>query len=102
MRIRRSEPCRRTVFFLCLPSTSALRGWFRGTGTLGASKEIDVIAFVELGDDDFNVLLPERGQEKFLGCGSREKRSAGIFLQDFMNGDADLVSSARVSARWQR
>jgi len=26
-----------------------------------------VIAFVELGDDDFNVLLAGTGQEKFFG-----------------------------------
>jgi len=39
--------------------------------------EIDVIALVELGDDDFNVLLPEPARRNSLVCGSREKRSAG-------------------------
>src|SRR5258707_5707507 len=53
--------------------------------------EIDVIALVELGDDNFNVLLAGTGEEKFLGLRITRKAERGIFLQDFMNGDADLV-----------
>jgi len=60
-------------------------------GLWAVQSEIDVIALVELGDDDFNVLLAGTGQEKFLGLRIARKTERGIFLQDFMNGDADLV-----------
>ena len=58
-------------------------GWFES--------EIDMVALVELGDDDFNVLLAGAGQQKFLGLRIAGKAERGIFLQDFMNRDADLV-----------
>jgi hypothetical protein len=58
-------------------------GWFES--------EVDMVALVELGDDDLDVLLAGPGQEKFLGLRIARKAERGIFLQDFMNRDADLV-----------
>ena len=46
---------------------------------------------MELGDDDFDMLLAGTGQEKFLGLRIAGETECGIFLQNFMNGDADLV-----------
>jgi len=71
----------------------ALPEWFRGTGLLGGfESEVDMVAFVELGDDDFDMPAGRnRPGRNSLVCGSREKRECGIFLQNFMNGDADLV-----------
>jgi len=33
----------------------------------GLQSEVDVIALVELGDDDFDVLLARTGEQEFLG-----------------------------------
>jgi len=80
-----------------------LREWFRVRDFGRLQSEINVIALVELGDDDFDVLLAGAGQEKFLGLRIAGKAKRGIFLQDFMNGDADLVFvGAGFRARWQR
>src|SRR5260370_3463158 len=48
-------------------------------------------ALVELGDDDFDMLLAGGCQEEFLGLRIARKTQGGIFLEDFMNRDADLV-----------
>src|SRR5712664_144085 len=54
-------------------------------------REVDMVALVELGDDDFDMLLAGTGQEEFLGLRIARKTQRGIFLQDFMNRDADFV-----------
>src|SRR6266851_1420728 len=57
----------------------------------GLEGEVDMVALVELGDDDFDMLLAGAGQQKFLGLRIARKAQRGIFLEDFMDRDADLV-----------
>ncbi len=54
-------------------------------------REIDVVALVELGHDDFDVLLAGTGEEKFLGLRIARKAQRGVLFQDFVDGDADFV-----------
>ena len=50
-----------------------------------------MIALTELSDNDFDVLLAGAGEEKFLGLRVAGKTQRGVFLHNFMNGDADFV-----------
>src|SRR5260370_663542 len=57
----------------------------------GLEGEVDMVALVELGDDDFDMLLAGAGQEKFLGLRIARKAQRGTVLEDFMIRNADLV-----------
>jgi hypothetical protein len=46
---------------------------------------------VQLGDHHFYVLLPGAGEKKFLGLRVAREMQRGIFLQNFVDRNADLV-----------
>ena len=54
-------------------------------------REIDVVALVELGHHDFNVLLARSCKQKFFRLRIAGETQRGIFFQDFMDGYADFV-----------
>ena len=53
--------------------------------------QFDVVALAELGDDDFDVLLPGAAEQKFLGLRIAGEAQGQIFLQNFVNGETDAV-----------
>ncbi len=53
--------------------------------------EVDVVALVKLGDDDFDVLLAGAGEEKFFRLRIARKTQRRVFLKNFVNRDADFV-----------
>ena len=54
-------------------------------------REVHVIAFVQFRDDHLDMLLPGPGKQKFLGLRVAHEVQCGIFLDNFVNRDADLV-----------
>src|SRR6185312_16130507 len=57
------------------------------------SREVDfsVVALLELGDDDFNMLLAGAGDEKFLGLLVAEEAEHGIFFHELVDTVRKLV-----------
>ena len=56
-------------------------------GNLGRlERQVHVIALMQLGDDDFDVLLARAGEQEFLGLRIARKTQRGIFFQNFVNG----------------
>src|ERR1700736_6955431 len=58
-------------------------GWLQG--------EVHVIALVQLGDHNLYVLLSGTGEQKFLGLRVAREMQRGVFFQNFVNRDPDLV-----------
>ena len=54
-------------------------------------REIDVVALVKLGDDDFDVLLAGAGEEKFFRLRIARETQRGVFFENFVDRDADFV-----------
>jgi hypothetical protein len=50
-----------------------------------------VVAFLKLGDDDFNVLLAGAGDEKFLGLLVAEEAEHGVFFHQLVDAVGELV-----------
>src|SRR5204863_6417218 len=54
-------------------------------------REIDVVALLELGDDNFDVLLAGAGEQKFLSLRVAGEAQGAVFLENFMDAHANLV-----------
>jgi hypothetical protein len=54
-------------------------------------RQVHVIALVQLGDHHFDVLLAGTGKKKFLGLRVAREMQRGIFFQNFVDRNADLV-----------
>ena len=63
-------------------------------------REVDVIALVQLGDDDFDVLLAGAGEQEFLGLRIARETERGVFFEDFVN--ARRRSCLRRRGFWAR
>src|SRR5262249_34613043 len=53
--------------------------------------EVNVVTLLQLGDDDFDVLLPVASQQKLLRLRVAREAQGGILLHDFMDGYPDFV-----------
>ncbi len=61
-------------------------------GDLGRlEREVDVVALVQLGDDDLDVLLARAGQQKLFCLRIARKAQCWIFFHDLVNAHADFV-----------
>src|SRR5208282_2271198 len=61
-------------------------------GNLGRlQREIDVVALLQLGHNNLNVLLAVSGEQKFLGLRIAGESQRGVFFHNFVNGNADLI-----------
>ena len=61
-------------------------------GNLGRlQREIDVVALLQLGNNDFDVLLARAGKQKFLRLRVARKTERAVFFENFVNGHTDLV-----------
>ena len=53
--------------------------------------DFGVVALLQLGDDDFNVLLPGPRDQELLGLRIAEEAQHGIFFHELVDAGAELV-----------